>query len=50
MSQGGIAVEGFAVLRFRRFLANARLQSDVVGSVHPGAFSLCQWLMPLRGV
>jgi hypothetical protein len=26
----GIAVERFAVLRFRWFLANARLQSDVV--------------------
>jgi hypothetical protein len=33
MSQQGIAVERFAVLRFRRFLANARLQSHVVDSV-----------------
>jgi len=36
MSQRGIAVERFAVLRFRQFLANARLQSDVVDRLHRG--------------
>jgi hypothetical protein len=33
MSQWGIAVERFAILGFRSFLANARLQSGVVDSV-----------------
>jgi hypothetical protein len=36
MSQWGIAVERFAILGFRSFLANARLQSGVVDSVESG--------------
>jgi hypothetical protein len=35
-------IERFAVLRFRCFLSNARLQSDVVGSVYARISQIAQ--------